>query len=83
MIQEIQNKGKGETKIFYDSKQRISRIETYNNGGLIFRNFLERKDKTKTLKQYFFDKYNFWTKMEIKQDEFLIKSYEYKIEFYD
>jgi hypothetical protein len=83
MIQEIQNKGKGETKIFYDSKQRISRIETYNNGGLIFRNFLERKDKTKTLKQYFFDKYNFWTKMEIKQDEFLIKSYEYKSEFYD
>lgn len=82
MIQEIKNKGKGETKIFYDSKQRISRIETYNNGGLIFRNFLERKDKTKTVKQYFFDKYDFWTKMEIRQDDVLVQRYEYKIEFY-
>lgn len=82
IFQTVKDKGENETKISYDSLNRISKTESYNNGGLVFRYFFSRNNKTKQVREYFYDKDNFWVKMLIRENDVLISSFEYSFEYY-
>ncbi|MFN1216910.1 hypothetical protein ACKW6Q_07990 [Chryseobacterium kwangjuense] len=77
-----EGRGTAETKIYYDSQGRVSRTESYNDGGLTFRYFFVRNNQTRLVQEYTYDQYNFLKKITRKENDILISSFEYLFEYY-
>lgn len=82
IIESVDGKGTAGTKIDYDTKGRISKTETYNDGGLVFRYSFTRNDQTRLVQEYTYDAYNFRKTIIRKENGILMSNYKYSFEYY-